>query len=227
MSLTRTFNITCNGITKNSLADFGLAVGNNNYIGEPTLEEFYVDVPGGPVLDLSDALTGRPVFKQRQINIEVGGMRDKDNWDSEMSMFRNLYDGQICQISFDNDADWYWQGRVRILDFDRVKSLGTFTISMTADAYKQKVTPTVDTYTVTGVPKEVTMRSYAIPIEPIFKANNENMMVATWKQGFGQTAYSLIEGVEFKIPALTTETDFKVLIDGSGSVDVIFREKSL
>ena len=227
MSLTRTFNITCNGITKNSLADFGLAVGNNNYIGEPTLEEFYVDVPGGPVLDLSDALTSRPVFKQREINIEVGAMRDKDSWDSAMSDFRNMYDGQICKITFDNDTEWYWQGRVRILDFDRVKSLGTFTIFMMADAYKYKVTPIVDTYTLIGTPKQVTMRSFNIPIEPTFKTNDESMMVATWKQGLGQTAYYLTEGIEFKVPALTTETDFRVLVDGSGSVDVIFREKSL
>lgn len=227
MSRTRTFNITCKGITKNSLADYGLAIGNNNYIGDPIMEEYYVDVPSGPILDLSDALTGRPTFKQRQINIEVGAIKNRDDWDSELSTFRNLYDGQICKITFDNDTDWYWEGRVRILEFDRVQSLGTFTISMIANAYKQKVTPIVDTYTLTGTPRQVTMRSFNIPIEPIFKANDENMMVATWKQGLGQTTYYLTEGVEFKVPALTTETDFRVLVDGSGSVDVIFREKSL
>lgn len=227
MIQTRTFNITCDGVTMNSLTDYGLAVGNTNYIGEPTMEEFYVDVPGGGVIDLSDALTGRPVFKQRTISIEVGAMRYKDDWDREMSIFRNRYDGKVCKITFDNDQEWYWEGRVRITNFERTKSLGTFTIVMTANPYKQKVIPIIDSYDLSGVPKEVDMHSFDIPTEPVFVARDNGMSVATWKQGMGQTMYTLVKDEEFKIPALLTDTDYKVTVDGSGTVDVYFKEKSL
>lgn len=227
MSLTRTFNITCNGVTKNSLADYGLAISNTNYIGDPIMEEFYIDVPSGPILDLCDALTGRPVFKQRTITLEVGALRNKDAWDSVISDFRNLYDGQKCKITFDNDTDWYWEGRIRITEFDRVQSLGTFTIIMIADAYKYKVTPVTDTYTLSDSSEQIALRSYAIPISPIFKATSGDITVKTYRQDLGTTSYILNQGVEFKVPALLTDTNLTISAEGTGTLQVIYREKSL
>ena len=47
----------------NTLEDWGLAVGNNNYIGDPVQETFYEDIPGASaMLDLSEVLCNRPVF---------------------------------------------------------------------------------------------------------------------------------------------------------------------
>lgn len=124
---------------KHSIDDLNLAIGNNNYIGDPVQEIFTVDITGGGILDLSEAITGMPVFKNRPISIECGSKRPRNEWDSVISELRNMYEGRVCKISFDNDPSWYWQGRVHITDFDRKRELGTFNIEMDANAYKRQV----------------------------------------------------------------------------------------
>lgn len=210
--------ITPSGDDYHSLEDWGLAMGNNNYIGDPTLEEFYVDVPGGPVLDLSQALTKRPVFKQREIHIEVGGVRNRFDWDGEISTIRNLIDGQVCKIIFDNDSDWYWKGRVRITDFDREASIGHFTITMLADAYKYAVTAESDTYTTeTAV---ITFPNFDIPVVPEFECT------AGCDLSDGTEVYHLRVGKN-RIPTLKTDTSKTWTLTGNTSTTVTCREMSL
>ncbi len=134
------------GKTYHSLKDWGLVIGNNNYIGEPEQETNYVEIPGASCcLDMSEALTGHPVFKSRKINVLLGGMRERSRWDNVISEIRNEIHGQIVHLIFDNDLNYYWRGRVTVCDFDRVRELGTFTLSVPmADPYKYDVFDTVD-----------------------------------------------------------------------------------
>lgn len=136
---------------KHSITDFNLAIGNNNYIGDPVQEIFKVDIAGGGILDLSEAITGMPVFKNREINIECGSKRVREEWDAEISNLRNMYEGQVCKITFDNDTDWYWTGRVHITDFDRKRELGTFNVQMDANAYKYNTSNDWEEITSTSV----------------------------------------------------------------------------
>ena len=124
-----------------SIRDWGLAVGNNNCIGTPVQELNYVTVPGASRnLDLSEVLTGKPVFKYRPIDIVFGGMRRRTAWDTIISQFRNCIEGRVVHIIFDNDPSYYWRGRVEIGDYDRARELGKFTLKIPmADPYKYEV----------------------------------------------------------------------------------------
>lgn len=140
-SITNGFKIYIedSGKAYHSIEDFGFAIANTNYIGDPVLEETIIDIPFSNPLDLSEVATGYPVFKNRPINLELGCKRPRWEWDALISKFRNLYDGKICRIVFDNDPLWYWQGRVRIQNVNRVRTLGTFTLYMDALATKYSV----------------------------------------------------------------------------------------
>ena len=73
-----TITVIATGKSYHTLRDWGLAIGNNNCIGTPVQETFYLDVPGADgFLDYSEALTGRPIFKQRPIEITLGGKIQK------------------------------------------------------------------------------------------------------------------------------------------------------
>lgn len=124
-----------------SITDWGLAIGNNNCIGAPVQETSYITVPGASGdIDLSEVLTGRPVFKYRPINILFGGMRTRTLWDNVISDFRNHIDGKVVHLIFDNDLGFYWRGRVEIMNFDRVRELGKFKLNIPkADPYKYEV----------------------------------------------------------------------------------------
>lgn len=127
--------------TFHTLDDWDLALGNNNYIGDPEMETTYIKIPGRDgLIDASEAVTGRRIYTKRSLSFELGGTRDRLNWDGVISHMRNEINGRICQLTLDNDRSYYWRGRVYLTDFDRFRDLGTFTLEVPdADPYKYDV----------------------------------------------------------------------------------------
>ena len=132
-----TITVISTGKSYHTLRDWGLAIGNNNCIGTPVQETFYLDVPGADgFLDYSEALTGRPIFKQRPIEITLGGKMDRRIWNSFISSIRILLHGKRVRIVFDDFPGYYWEGRAEVTEFDRVREIGTFKLSIPqADPY--------------------------------------------------------------------------------------------
>ena len=132
-----TITVISTGKSYHTLWDWGLAIGNNNCIGTPVQETFYLDVPGADgFLDYSEALTGRPIFKQRPIEITLGGKMDRRVWNSFISRIRILLHGKRVRIVFDDFPGYYWEGRAEVTEFDRVREIGTFKLSIPqADPY--------------------------------------------------------------------------------------------
>jgi len=124
--------------TYHTLDDWGFALGNNNYISDPEMETNYIDVPyRNGLIDASTAVTGRPVYKKRQLSFNMGGTRERLAWDATMSAVRNAIHGRTCQLIMDNDIAYYWRGRVFVENFDRFRGLGTFQINVpNAEPYK-------------------------------------------------------------------------------------------
>ena len=130
--------VVSTGESYHSIDTWGLAIGNNDCIGAPEQDTNYVHVPGrSGFLDMSEVVSGRPVFTHREITIAFGGIRERTHWDSVISDFRNWIEGRIVQITFDNDKAYYYEGRAHISDFDRTRELGTFRLSIPmAQPYK-------------------------------------------------------------------------------------------
>lgn len=141
MTISVKITVESTGKVFDTLSDWGLAVGNNNYIGDPVQEKNYLEIPGASAtLDLSEVLTGRPVFKYRPIRILLGGKKSRLEWDSIISEYRNEIEGQVVRLTFSNDMNFFWRGRVSITDFDRTRELGQFTLSIPmADPYKYDI----------------------------------------------------------------------------------------
>ena len=76
LTIKATITVENSGKVIDTLADWGCAIGNNDYIGEPEVETYFIDVPGADgFLDGSEAITGRPVYKSREIDILFGGKK--------------------------------------------------------------------------------------------------------------------------------------------------------
>lgn len=136
-----TVTLVKTGESYHSLKDWGLIICNNDYLQEPEMESYYVQVPGRPgKLDYTDALTGRPVYSTRSIRIIFGGVRERREWDIVISEYRNLLHGNLVKLVFDNDPGYFWQGRATIEEFDRTQRMGTFALAIRdADPYKYSV----------------------------------------------------------------------------------------
>ncbi len=230
--------------TYHTIRDWDLALGNNNYIGDPSMETNYINVPyRDGYIDASTAMTGRPVYKARQLSFELGGLRNRMNWDSVISKFRNDIHGRICQITLDNDPHYYWRGRVYVTKFDRTRELGQFTISIPqAEPYKYYykdstepwewdpfnfLTDSItyaDQWTVDGTLVK-TIGAGHMPTIPTFEVTNlvNSLTVAT-----GGMTFNLVSGKN-TFPEITVGGDeaVELTFTGHGKVQIIYKAGSL
>lgn len=233
------------GSVFHTLEDWGMAIGNNDYIGDPEQEVYYVDIPGSNAfIDMSEALTGEPVYKSRSIGVDLGSIRPRMEWDHVISDLRNEIHGRECKLIFDNDIDHYWKGRLYIEGFDRVRELGTFRLSMpSAEPYKYDlqssaedwlwdpfsfehgVIRTIGQQTVDG---ELSMEiprgtMSAVPVFTVSEITSSEFTVSD-----GRRVYNLANGYN-RFPGLKVcgRKDVTLTFRGSGTVTVDYRGGSL
>jgi len=162
---TNSVDITVNGQTYNSLTDFGLAIANTDYLGEPVQDTSnLIAVPGrSGMLDPTDTVFGGPSYTHRQIKISFGGLEEPEEWDSVISNLRNLFEGKRVQLTFATEPDWYWTGRVSIEKFGHNRALGEFDFCINyADPFKTHIDlQSVQMFAASGLPD---YRHFTVPI---------------------------------------------------------------
>ncbi len=241
-----TITVISTGKSYHTHKDWGLAIGNNNCIGEPEQETYYLDVPGADgFLDYSEALTGRPVFKKRTIEITLGGKMERGRWTAFVSDIRILLHGKRVRIVFDDFPGYYWEGRALVTDFDRTRELGTFKLTIPqADPYGYSLNdnssenwlwdPFDFEYGVIDEPIQFTLTadsptaSCTIPHSTVPFA----VQVVVTEMGdlgltmtVGSDKYLLRQGENRFAELLVGETDLTLNFAGRGSLQVIYRRR--
>lgn len=113
----------------NTKEDWNLYIQNFDCIGAPEQYTNYVQIPGAnQQVDLSEALTGRPVYIRRELKIELGGI--SKSWPMVISEIRNNIDGRVCRLTFSDDPEWFYRGRVHVGKIEPELSVGKFTIEV-------------------------------------------------------------------------------------------------
>ena len=244
LSIGITLYVEETGKTYHTLNDWELALGNNNYIGNPEMETTYIQIPGrSGLIDASEAITGRRVFKKRQLAFELGGKNPCLNWDNIISKMRNEIQGRICRITLDNDRAYYWRGRVFLEDFDRFRELGTFTLSVpNAEPYKYSLTSSAEpwlwdpfnfetgiiTYigavTISGT-RTITIPAGHMPTTPEIVVSD---LSGTLTLNYGGQTYTLTTGTN-KIPSILVggDADVNLTFNGNAKVQIVYRSGSL
>lgn len=242
-----TIEIVATGEKYHTLKDWGMAIGNNDIIGDVSWETNYIDVPGmDGFLDASEAITGRVIYKDRPIKIELGGKRDRNSWDIFVSDIRNLVEGKEIKVVFDNDPGFYWIGRASIKDFDRTREIGRFTIAIQkADPYKYNVADSTEdwlwdpfdfetgiidegtelTLTASGGPKSYTIVPDSMPFVPIIQV--ARIGAAGLKMEVNQEQYTLVQGKNRFADIVVEKEDVTLTFTGDGTLTIRYRRGSL
>jgi len=224
--------------------DWNLIVTNSTPVGNPEQETNFIEVIGrNSLIDVSDALIGRPSYKSRKIEIKLAGMRTRRGWDNIISDFRNKIDGRIIQVIFDNDRLYYYRGRCHVENFERINEKGEFTLSIPcADPYKYSISsasePWIwDTFSfVNGVitnlgdievngTATLTIPKGSMYVVPEFQVSttSTNLTVSN-----GSRTYSLTVGKN-RFPSLLVNGDeaVELVFTGQGTVTIDYRGGSL
>lgn len=125
--------------------DWGLMLKKPPEISTPEAKTHYVDIPGAHgAMDLTEALTGKVQYKNREIKMEFITTAGREDWSAVFSDILSELHGQMKEIALDDDPMHHYKGRVTVGDpvWENEK---TVTVPMTAEVepFKQSVEGTV------------------------------------------------------------------------------------
>lgn len=100
---------------KNSWKDWFLIPSSRPVINPPSVKTHYVDVPGGNgKIDLTESLTGHPVYDNRTGSLEFYVENGHKDWDVLYSEISNYLHGKTMKIVLEDAPYFYYEGRYAV-----------------------------------------------------------------------------------------------------------------
>ncbi len=200
--------------------DLGLVLYSKT-ISPPKARTTTVEVPGRDGnLDITEALTGRVMYEDREISFIFRVPNPKEEWASVYSGVLNKIHGKKMDIVLDDDPDNTYTGRVSVDEFATNRTLAEIAVICVVNPKKTYKTGVKKTASVSGT-KAITVTNSGIPVVPDITVDKA-MDVA-----FGGKAYHLSPGKNKVFDILLPEGNSTLSFSGTGSVTVEFKVQSL
>lgn len=121
----------------NTWDDWHLVPSSRPVINPPGLKKKYIDLPGANGhLDYTEALTGYPLFENREGSLEFYVMNGYQEWIELHSKISNFMHGRKMIMILDDDPEWEYQGRFTINNWKSDKDYSKITIDYNVMPYK-------------------------------------------------------------------------------------------
>lgn len=150
---------------KDSYTDFNLILKPKS-IPFPTPKTNYVSIEGRDGdLDLTEALTDDIKYKNIDYSLEFYLDKDRTDWITALNKISTYLHGKKVQMKLSEDANWYWNARITLNDFESDKNIGLIVLDCNLEPYRVKTTDTVITEEVVA-DKVITLsnsRKWVIP----------------------------------------------------------------
>lgn len=131
-------SVTINGY--HLLRDLGMGLSRTDCVQPPEPKAVTQDLPGNDgLVDLTDSLSGHVLYNNREITLEIGRGLDRNQWPVAYSRVMSLFHGKGVKVIFDDDPDYFYEGRATVSDYARTQTLGTMVITVSAMPYKQEI----------------------------------------------------------------------------------------
>lgn len=129
----------------NTWDDWHLVPSSRPVINPPGLKKTYIDLPGGNgQLDYTEALTGYPLFENREGSLEFYVMNGYQEWIELYSKICNFLHGKRMIMILDDDPDWEYQGRFTVNNWKSDKDYSKITIDYNVEPYKMAILSSTD-----------------------------------------------------------------------------------
>ena len=194
---------------------------NKKTIGSPTPKVNTISVEGGDgVLDFTEFF-GDVNYNNRILTFEFTSMVHPSDFLELNSRILDLLNGQKMPIILDEDADFYYMGRLTVSDpFKDANVIDKITITADCEPYKYKVNDTVVTQAVSGT-TTITLTNMRKRVVPTITSD------ATFTITFGGKSATVAAGT-FTIPELELVAgDNTVTVTGTGNITFTYREGGL
>lgn len=130
---------------KNSWEDWHLIPSSRPVINPPEPKTMQLDIPGmSGVIDLSESLTGYPLFKNRTGSIEFivlnkynEGVDIYQKWSDVYSDIMDYLHNKSMFLILEDDPDWEYYGRLSVNSWKSEEFNSRITIDYNLDPYKE------------------------------------------------------------------------------------------
>ena len=125
---------------KNSWDDWHLAPTSRPVFNPPKPKYKTVDVPGGDGhLDMSELLTGYPVYENRTGSFEFIVMNGYLEWYESYSNIMDYLHGKKLRAVLDDDREYFYEGRFSVNEWKSDKAYSLIVIDYNVSPYKQSI----------------------------------------------------------------------------------------
>lgn len=219
--------------TKNTWDDWHLIPTSRPVFNPPSVKTNLIEIPGGDgALDLTTALAGRPLYKNRTGSIEFYVDNDFRDWTVLYSEIMVYLHGQKMRAVLEDDPSYYYEGRFAINAWKSNKERSSLVIDYDVNPYKKDILGTDeewiwDTFNFeTGIIRyykdlpvsgslSVTVIVDMMPVSPTITTSATGMTVT-----FDGETYNLAKGVNH-VPEIVLPQGSNVLVfTGSGTVTI-------
>lgn len=134
---------------KNTWDDWKIVPKERPVFAPPKVKTTYIDIPGGNgSIDLSESLTGYPVYENRTGSFKFYVMNGYADWQDRYSEIMNYLHGQRMKAVLADDPDYYYYGRFTVDSWDSGDTWSEITIGYEVEPYKWALTSWSRTYNV-------------------------------------------------------------------------------
>ena len=103
----------------------------------PSVKTKIVENPGSDgVIDLTEAVSGFPIYGQRQGSWDFYILNDWQSWDVLYSEILNFLHGKQLSVRLTDDNDYFYRGRMSVNSFKSDKSHSQITLDYDFEPYK-------------------------------------------------------------------------------------------
>ena len=115
---------------KNTWDDWHLVPKSRLLFVPPPVKTHYVDIPGANgILDLTDSLTGSPVYGNREGSFEFIVVNGYGDWAERYREILEYLHGKKHLAILEDEPSYYYEGRFTVEDWGSEESWSTITIS--------------------------------------------------------------------------------------------------
>lgn len=224
---------------KDSWKDWHLIPSSRPVFAMPEVKNNFVDVPGADSgIDLSEVLSGYPVYKNRNGSFKFIVDPNHSEWSAKLSEIMNYLHGKRLRAILTDESDYFYEGRFWVDSWESGSNVSSITIGYDVEPYKRNVVGTLDewiwdsfnfetgviqNYKLVEVNGEITLTIIGDTqrVSPIFTSTADMTLT------YNGTTYPIKKGTS-KIYGVTFGSGSNtVTIKGTGTISIDYRRGSL
>lgn len=132
---------------KHTFKDFHLVPTTRPVFEPPSPKSTVIDIPGfDGVIDLSESLTGFPIFNNRTGSLEFAVLNDIEDWTTIYNSIMKYIHGRYLKCIMEDDLEFYYEGRFSVSNWtsNNDGTWSTVTIDYDLQPYKLRHASSID-----------------------------------------------------------------------------------